>query len=202
MRSLIDRKIVIASHNNGKVSEIKKILDPFKLDIITNKELGLIEPEENGETFKENALIKSLFAAKNSGFVALSDDSGICINALDGKPGIHSARIAGKNKNFKKAMEKLYYKIKNKTDKSCKFVCTLSLCWPDGFNITVTGEVCGNYVWPPRGDLGFGYDPVFLPNGFIKTFGEMKPLEKHSISHRQVAFQKLTNKFSFAFESV
>ena len=200
MKSLIDRKIVIASHNNGKVRELKKILDPFKLDILTNKELGLFEPKEDGETFKENALIKSLFAAKNSGFVALSDDSGICIDALNGRPGIHSARITGKDKNFKKAMEKLYYEIKNKADKSCKFVCALSLCWPNGFNITVSGEIHGNYVWPPRGDLGFGYDPIFLPNGFNKTFGEMKPSEKHSISHREVAFQKLTNKFCFSYK--
>ena len=198
MISLIDNKIVIASHNQGKVNEIKNILNPFSLKILTSKELNIDEPLEDGKTFKKNALIKSLFTAKQSGLVSLSDDSGICVNALDGQPGIHSARIAGKKKNFKIAMEKLYKKLKNHTDKSCKFVCALSLCWPDGSNFTVMGEINGNFVWPPRGDLGFGYDPIFLPNGFNKTFGEMNPSKKHSISHRQVAFGKLKNKFNFS----
>ena len=152
------------------------------------------EPIENGTSFEENALIKSIYTSKNSGLVSLSDDSGICIESLNGEPGIHSARIAGKNKNFSSAMNFLYSKIKNNKNKSCKFVCVLSLCWPSGTNITVRGEIYGTFVWPPKGAFGFGYDPIFLPNGYNKTFGEMKPRDKHSISHRQIAFKMLLQK--------
>ncbi len=195
MNSLIDNKLVIASHNKGKVNEIKDILNPYKFIVLTSEDLNIDEPLEDGESFEQNALIKSLYSANKSGYVALSDDSGICINSLSGKPGIHSARMAGKDKNFLKAMKKIHSQIKDKTDKSCKFVCSLSLCWPKGNNITVSGEIHGQFVWPPRGKLGFGYDPIFLPNGKNKTFGEMDPTLKHAISHRNIAFQKLKYKF-------
>ncbi len=196
MISLLDNKLVIASHNDGKIKEISNLFKDKKINILTSKDFNLKEPVENGKTFEENALIKSKYTSVNSGLVSLSDDSGICIDALDGKPGIHSARIAGSNKDFLQAMKKLYLEIKKYENKACQFVCALSLCWPNGQNITVRGEIFGNFVWPPRGKLGFGYDPIFLPRGFNKTFGEMSPNKKHSISHRQMAFKKLIKKTS------
>ena len=196
MISLIDNKLVIASHNDGKVNEIRNLFKSEKIKVLTSKDFFLKEPEENGKSFEENALIKSKYTSINSGLVSLSDDSGICLNALDGKPGIHSARIAGKNKDFLQAMKKLYLELKNHENKTCKFVCALSMCWPNGQNITVKGEIFGYYVWPPKGKLGFGYDPIFLPKGFNETFGEMAPNKKHSISHRQIAFKKLMKKLS------
>ncbi len=199
MISLIDNKLVVASHNDGKIKEITNLFKPKKVQVLTSKDFLLKEPVENGKTFEENALIKSKYTSINSGLVSLSDDSGICLDALDGKPGIHSARIAGKNKDFLLAMKKLYFKIKNFENKSCKFVCALSMYWPNGQNITVRGEIFGHFVWPPRGKLGFGYDPIFLPKGFNETFGEMAPNKKHSISHRQIAFKKLMDKVKNIF---
>ncbi len=194
MRKFIDQKIVIASNNSGKVTEIEEMLRDFKLKILCNQSFKISEPIENGNTFKENAKIKASNTAFKTNLVSLSDDSGICFKSLNGQPGIHSARYAGKSKNFKYAMKKLNHELKSKKDKSCKFVCALSLCWPDGYNITVEGEVHGEFNWPPTGNNGFGYDPIFFYPELGKTFGEIDPFLKHSISHRYLAFNKLKNK--------
>lgn len=192
IRKFIDKKIVIASNNEGKVCEIRDILKNFNLKILTNKSFQIKEPIEDGNSFKENALIKALNTAKKTKLVAISDDSGICCSALNGDPGIYSARYAGQSKNFEAAMFKLFDLLKFEDDKKCKFVCALSLCWPDGYNITVEGEVHGIFVWPPKGNKGFGYDPIFYHPKVKKTFGELNPIDKHKISHRNKAFKKLS----------
>ena len=192
MKFLIKNKLVIASHNEGKIKEISNLFRDKTFKIFTSKSLNLKEPIEDGSSFEENALIKSYYAAKMSGLVALSDDSGLCIDSLNGQPGVHSARIAGEKKDFNQAMISLYSKIKKFEVRTCKFVCALSLCWPTYKNITVRGEIFGKFVWPPRGNFGFGYDPIFLPDNYNETFGEMRPDKKHSISHRHIAFKKLT----------
>lgn len=191
MREFIDKKLVIASNNDGKVVELKEIFKIFSVQILCNKHFGISEPVENGISFKENAYIKALNTASKTKLVSLSDDSGICFRALNGKPGIYSARYAGKKKDFAVAMKKLNEELKFKDDKSCKFICALSLCWPDGYNITVQGEIHGKFSWPPTGNYGFGYDPIFYYPELKKTFGELDPSIKHEISHRNLAFQKL-----------
>ena len=191
MREFIDKKLVIASNNDGKVVELREIFKIFSVQILCNKDFGIPEPVENGISFKENAYIKALNTASKTKLVSLSDDSGICFRALNGKPGINSARYAGKKKDFAVAMKKLNEELKFKDDKSCKFICALSLCWPDGYNITVQGEIHGKFSWPPTGIYGFGYDPIFYYPEIKKTFGELDPSIKHEISHRNLAFQKL-----------
>ena len=186
--------LVIASHNVGKISEIRDMLNKYKLNLKISSDFNIEEPDEDGKTFEENALLKSKLTSEKSGFLAISDDSGLCIKSLNGEPGIYSSRLAGKKKNFKLAMEKLNKRLSIHKDKSCKFVCALSLCWPNGENITVRGEIHGTFTWPPKGKKGFGYDPIFLPEGFQNTFGEIDPEIKHSISHRKVAFDKLLEK--------
>ena len=186
-------KLVIASHNEGKIREIRDLLKPLKIDVLSTKDFTMIEPDENGASFEENALIKSNFVSKQSGLPSLSDDSGICFPDLDNSPGIYSARWAGKNKNFSLAMLKVYHglkKLKKPTNK-CFFICSLSLAWPDGYNVTVSGKIDGVFTWPPRGKKGFGYDPIFKPLGHNMTFAEMEPDFKHGISHRSFAFKKL-----------
>ena len=186
-------KLVIASHNEGKIREIRDLLKPLKIDVLSAKDFKMIEPDENGVSFEENALIKSSFVSKQSGLPSLSDDSGICFPDLNNSPGIYSARWAGKNKNFSLAMLKVYNglkKLKKPTNK-CFFICSLSLAWPDGYNVTVSGRVDGIFTWPPRGKKGFGYDPIFKPLGHNMTFAEMEPDFKHGISHRSFAFKKL-----------
>ena len=186
-------KLVIASHNQGKIREIRDLLKPLKIDVLSAKDYKMIEPDENGLSFEENALIKSNFVSKQSGLPSLSDDSGICFPDLNNSPGIYSARWAGKNKNFNLAMLKVYHglkKLKNPANK-CFFICSLSLAWPDGYNVTVSGKVDGVFTWPPRGKKGFGYDPIFKPLGHNMTFAEMEPDFKHGISHRSFAFKKL-----------
>lgn len=190
-----ENKLVIASHNEGKIREIKELLKPLNIEIVSAYELRIDEPIENGKTFEENALIKSSFVSKATGLTCISDDSGICFEDLNNEPGIYSARWAGKEKNFDMAMVKINQAI-NKTinpSKKCFFVCSLSVCWPDEFNVTVSGSVNGVFNWPPKGQNGFGYDPIFKPIGFNKTFGELDPEFKHSISHRFLAFKKLIN---------
>ena len=194
MREFIDKKLVIASNNNGKIRELKDILKIFRIKIFSNYDFNIAEPIENGDTFKKNAYIKSFNTASKTKLVALSDDSGISFKALNGKPGVYSARYAGEKKDFTLAMKKLNEELKFENDKSCKFTCALSLCWPDGYNITVQGEVFGKFVWPPSGIYGFGYDPIFYYPRLKKTFGELEPSVKHQISHRNIAFKKLTNK--------
>ena len=193
-----DNKLVIGSHNKGKIKEIHELLEPLKIEILSSHDLKIEEPEENGTTFEENALIKSNFVSQQTGLPCISDDSGICFTDLKNEPGIYSARWAGKNKNFQSAMFKIYKaikKIKN-PNYDCHFICSLSVCWPDGYDVTVSGRVDGKFSWPPKGDKGFGYDPIFKPLGYKKTFAQMNPKFKHSISHRSIAFEKLI-KFCF-----
>ena len=189
-------KLVVASHNPGKVREIGELLAPLGLDAVSAAELNLPEPVEDGETFADNALIKARAAAGASGLPALADDSGLCVDALDGAPGIHSARWAGPEKDFSLAMRNIEEKLQaagavEPEQRKAHFVCVLALAWPDGEEEIFEGRVDGHLTWPPRGDKGFGYDPVFVPDGFDITFAEMEPERKHAMSHRARAFEKL-----------
>jgi len=182
---------VIASHNEGKVREIRALLAPFGADVVSAGSLGLPEPEETENSFIGNALLKAHAAAKAAGLPALADDSGLAVTALGGDPGIYSARWAGPAKDFSLAMQKVEDGLAGKSDRSAKFVCALALAWPDGHAETVEGTVSGQLVWPPRGKNGFGYDPVFVPAGYDISFGEMDPARKHEISHRADAFRQM-----------
>jgi XTP/dITP diphosphohydrolase len=182
---------VVASHNQGKVREIRELLMPFKADVISAGELKLPEPEETESTFIGNAKLKALAAARASGLHALSDDSGLAVTALGGAPGIYSARWAGPEKDFTLAMARVEKELAGKADRSAKFVCALALCWPDGHCEAFEGEVHGTLTFPPRGTKGFGYDPIFIPTGFTTTFAEMEPAAKHAMSHRAQAFRQL-----------
>jgi len=186
-------KLVVASHNEGKVREIRDLLAPFGVETVSAGELNLDEPEETGTTFKANAELKALAATKASGLPALADDSGLCVEGLGGEPGIYSARWAGPAKDFGKAMEKVEAELSARDAKTraAHFTCALTLAWPDGHVETFEGFVHGSLAWPPRGDKGFGYDPVFVPEGLDITFGEMEPAKKHAMSHRADAFRQL-----------
>lgn len=193
MRVFEGGKLVVATHNPGKAREIAALLAPFGAEIVTAGELGLPEPEETGVTFAENAELKALAAAIESGLPALADDSGLSVTALNGDPGIYSARWGGADKDFNLAMTKVYEKLEEMkaADRSAKFVCALTLAWPDGHKETFVGEVHGDVVWPMRGDKGFGYDPIFQPTGRSETFAEIELQEKHAMSHRANAFKQL-----------
>ena len=195
IRVFEEKKLVIASHNKGKIKEIKELLKPLNIEILSAHELQISEPVEDGLTFEENALIKSKFVSKETGIPCISDDSGICFKDLNDEPGIYSARWSGESNNFDLAMLKIHKAIKKITTPNlkCSFFCSLSVCWPDQFDVTVSGSVDGTFTWPPRGQNGFGYDPIFTPIGFEKTYGELEPQFKHSISHRSIAFNKLIN---------
>jgi len=182
-------RLVIASHNPGKVTEIAALVQPFGVEVVSAATLGLDEPEETGSSFAENAALKAHAAASASGVPALADDSGLVVPALGGDPGIYSARWAGPAKDFGLAMAKVEEALKGKTDRRAYFVCALAIAWPDGHVEIFEGEVHGTIVWPPRGTRGFGYDPVFLPDGRDRTFGEMDPDDKQAISHRARAFR-------------
>jgi len=184
-------KLVIASHNAGKVREIGDLIRPFGVSVVSSSELDLAEPVEDGATFQANAIIKAKTATMASGLPALADDSGLAITALGGAPGIYSARWAGADKDFNAAMVKVEQELGGATDRSAAFICALTLAWPDGHTETFEGRIVGVLVWPPRGARGFGYDPVFQAEGRDITFGEMDPVEKHSISHRAKAFAGL-----------
>jgi len=183
-------RLVVASHNPGKVVEIEALLRPFGVATPGAACLGLPEPEETGATFEENAALKACAAAERSGLPALSDDSGLVVPALGGAPGIYSARWAGPGRDFSRAMERVHRELGDR-DRNAHFVAVLALAWPDGEIATFRGEVHGRLVWPPRGKRGFGYDPIFVPDGYDMTFGEIDPDEKHRISHRARAFEKL-----------
>src|SRR3954468_8948985 len=167
-------RLVVASHNTGKVVEIEALLDPFGVKTIGAAALGLPEPEETGATFEENAALKARAAAERSGLVSLSDDSGLVVPALGGARGIYSARWAGPDRDFRLAMERVQREL-GKKDRSAHFVAVLALAWPDGEIDTFRGEVYGHLTWPPRGERGFGYDPIFIPEGYAETFGEIDP---------------------------
>jgi len=192
-RHFAEPKLVIASHNPGKVREIAALLENFECEIISAGDLGLNEPIETGTTFAANAELKARAAAQSAGLAALADDSGLAVTALGGEPGILSARWAGPDKDFTIAMQKVEDRLAEENDRSAHFVCALALCWPDGHMETFEGRVDGTLIWPPKGDKGFGYDSVFVADGFEATFAEMEPDEKHSISHRADAFRKLVD---------
>lgn len=190
-RRLEGGTLLIASHNQGKVREIAELLAPYASTFRSAGELGLPEPEETGDSFIANAELKARAAASASGFCALADDSGLVVHALGGRPGIYSARWAGPTRDFAMAMERVERELAGTGDRMAHFVCALALAWPEGHCEMVEGTVYGQLVWPPRGGNGFGFDPIFLPEGHAKTFGEMDPALKHSISHRADAFRKL-----------
>jgi XTP/dITP diphosphohydrolase len=185
----VDR-LVIASHNPGKVEEIAALLEPFAVAAVAAATLAIAEPEETGGSFEANAALKAEAATRASGLAALADDSGLVVPALGGAPGIYSARWAGPRRNFHMAMERVRRELGNR-DNTASFVAVLALSRPGAATCFYRGEVAGRLVWPPRGDRGFGYDPIFVPTGHAVTFGEMIPAEKHKISHRARAFAKL-----------
>ncbi len=188
---LAGETLVIASHNPGKLREIAELLEPFAMTVTSAADLGLAEPEETGATFAENAALKARTATQGAGRPALADDSGLAVHALGGQPGIHSARWAGPDKDFGAAMARVERELGQTADRRAAFVCALCLAWPDGAQETFEGRIEGRLTWPPRGGRGFGYDPIFVAEGFDITFGEMEPAEKHRISHRAQAFAKL-----------
>jgi XTP/dITP diphosphohydrolase len=195
-RSALGRKLVVASHNAGKVAEIEALLAPLSIEVFSAAALGLVEPEETGMSFAENALLKAHAAAMASRLPALADDSGLEVEALGREPGIYSARWAGPARDFAMAMRNVEEKLKaigavTPDQRRAEFVCVLSLCLPDGDHREFEGRVSGTLIWPPRGSKGFGYDPMFVPVGSDRTFGEMEPADKHRISHRAHAFRKL-----------
>lgn len=197
--------VVIATHNPGKLKEMGELLAPFGIAAQSAAELGLPEPDETGKTFAANARIKALAAARASGKAAFADDSGLVVDALDGEPGIHSARWAGPEKDFRAAMNRIQTLLiergaKSSDQRRAHFIAALCLAWPDGHIEEFEGRVDGVAVWPPRGDRGFGYDPLFRPDGFDRTFGQMSAEEKHGLppkgqglSHRVRAFMKLAS---------
>ena len=198
-------KLVVATHNPGKLAEMRELLAPYGIDAISAVELKLAEPDETGMSFRENARIKAEAAATVAGLPAFSDDSGLAVDALDGAPGIYSARWAGPDKDFRIAMNKIQSLLIERGAKAPEqrrghFVSALCVAWPDGHVEEFEGKVDGTLVWPPRGEKGFGYDPMFLPGGFDLTFGEMTSDEKHGLppkgqglSHRARAFLKLAD---------
>ena len=185
-------RLVLASHNKGKLREIEALLRPYRIDVVPAAFLGLPEPEETAPDFAGNARIKALAAARATGLPAFSDDSGFCVAALDGAPGVLSARWGGPEKDFGKAMALVHERAGEAADKRAWFVAALCLAWPDGHTEVFMGQVDGTTVWPPRGGAGFGYDPMFVPEGGTLTFGEMDPDAKHAVSHRARAFAMLT----------
>ena len=204
-RRLAGGRLVIASHNPGKVREIGELLAPYGMAVVAAGALGLPEPEETGETFAANAALKARAAAAGAGLPALADDSGLTVRALGGRPGIHSARWAGTPRDFGAAMERVERELRATAapgatpgatpgaapDRRAAFVCALCLAWPDGALACFEGRVEGTLVWPPRGTHGFGYDPIFRPDGERLTFGEMDPEKKHAMSHRARAFAQM-----------
>ncbi|MDC1381957.1 RdgB/HAM1 family non-canonical purine NTP pyrophosphatase [Candidatus Puniceispirillum sp.] len=200
-RQFIEDTLVIATHNTGKMEEFKALFADFNFTVLSAAMLGIPEPEETEISFIGNAILKAKAAAFASGKAALADDSGLSVAALDGAPGIYSARWAGLNRDFTLAMgavERALEKI-NCHDTQADFICALALVWPDGHAISVKGKVQGKLIFPPRGKKGFGYDPIFQPNGHTVSFGQMEPETKHNISHRADAFaQLITRCFSFS----
>ena len=190
-RRFTERHLVVATHNLGKAVEIRELLTGRVAAVESAGELGLPAPAETGATFDENARLKAHFAAERAGMAALADDSGLVVTALGGAPGIYSARWAGEDRNFTRAMARVNADLGAAPDRSAAFVCVLALAWPDGHCESFEGRVEGHLVWPPRGSRGFGYDPMFVPDGYAETFGEMDPAGKHRISHRADAFRKL-----------
>lgn len=199
-RKFSGKRLVLASHNAGKIVELTQLLEPLGIAVVSAAALGLAEPEETGATFEENAALKALAAVAGTAEICLADDSGLAVAALDGAPGIYSARWAGPARNFDLAMEQVHDRLGTAADRSAHFVCSLALAWPDRHVEIVTGNsVAGHLIWPPRGDQGFGYDPMFQPVNEVRTFGEMPAAEKHPLSHRAAALNAL---LSACFETL
>lgn len=193
-RTLKNETLVLATHNKGKAREIAELLEPYVSGFVMAGELGLPEPEETGDTFEANAILKAKAAAIASGKPALADDSGLSVTALDGAPGIYSARWGGPEKDFDLAMRRVHEELGDTADRRAAFICVLALAWPNGHVESFAGRVDGQIVFPPRGDKGFGYDPIFIADGYDITFAEMDPVEKHKISHRANAFKLLVDR--------
>ena len=194
LRKFTEPRLVIASHNQGKVREIRDLLSPFGLEVVSAGDLGVKEPEETEETFIGNASLKALHTAKVTGLPGLADDSGLAVAALDGRPGVHTAPYAETQpgvRDFAYGMAKLGDEMADQTDMAAKFICVLALAWPDEHIEVFEGEVAGHLTFPPRGEMGFGFDPVFVPAGHAATFAELDPADKHAMSHRADAFKKL-----------
>jgi len=203
MHRRITGKLVIATHNPGKLAEMKELLAPYGIEAVSAGELGLAEPDETGKDFRSNAAIKAIAAAQATKLPSFADDSGIVVDALDGAPGIYSARWAGPGKDFNAAMAQIERLLQERgattpAKRTAHFVSALCVAWPDDHLEEVEARVDGTLAWPPRGTAGFGYDPMFLPNGYDRTFGEMTSIEKHGLpplglglSHRARAFVKL-----------
>jgi len=189
-------ELVIATHNEGKLKEIREMLGDSTITFYSAGDLNLEDPEETEDSFIGNAVLKAKASAGATGKVALADDSGLAVDALNGDPGIYSARWAGsdRDRDFDMAMGLVNDKLGDNPNRRAKFVCAMALVWPDGHVETVEGEIYGNLVWPTRGENGMGYDPMFQPDGEERTFGEMSSEEKHSISHRADALQKIIQK--------
>ena len=186
-------RLVLATHNRGKLREIAALVEPFGIGIVSAGELGLPEPEETAADFAGNARLKATASAQAAQLPALADDSGFCVAALNGAPGVLSARWAGLDKDFEGAMQRINEQRSGVADERAWFVCVLSLAWPDGVSASFMGRVDGTVAWPPRGTLGFGYDPMFIPLGASQTYGEMAPAEKHADSHRARAMAQLAS---------
>ena len=186
-------KLVIASHNEGKVRELGELFEPYGIACVSAGSLELPEPEETGDTFETNALLKARAAAAGSQLMALADDSGLEVEALGGAPGIHSARWGGEKRDFALAMQRVHDELEatGGAYTRANFTCALALAAPNGEDVVFTGRVFGHIHWPPRGDRGFGYDPIFVPDGHTETFGEMDPALKNDLSHRMRAFEQL-----------
>ncbi|WP_102829898.1 RdgB/HAM1 family non-canonical purine NTP pyrophosphatase [Bartonella bovis] len=211
MRRIVNKKLVIATHNTGKLHEINTLIAPFGLTTLSAKELSLPEPKETGTTFEENAYIKAFAAAKTTQLPALSDDSGLEIDALGGAPGVYTADWAiqpNGTRNFLKAMQKIEDELQKigaleKSQRKCRFISVICVAWPDGYADYFHGSIEGTFIWPPRGDKGFGFDPIFLPDGYENTFGEMSTEQKHGwklndktpLSHRSRAFKLFVENF-------
>jgi len=194
-KKFTEKQLLVASGNAGKVREITELLKPLAIEVLSAKDFNLPEPEETGKNFIENAEIKARYYGMKTGLPALADDSGLCVLALDGQPGIYSARWAGDGKDFALAMRRIELEIGSNPNKDAYFACALSLYWPDDGHIESTqGIVHGTLTFPPRGELGFGYDPIFIATNHSITFAEMPPEEKHKISHRAKAFAELLTK--------
>jgi XTP/dITP diphosphohydrolase len=188
-------KLLIASGNQGKVMEIRELMSEFNVQIIAASEFDIAEPEETGKTFIENAELKARYYGGKTGLPALADDSGLCVDALNGEPGIYSARWAGADKNFAEAISRVQTEMTGKDNNKAKFVCALSLYWPNLNKMeSVEGSIDGTLTFPPKGKGGFGYDPIFIPKGYNETFGELHHEVKQKISHRAVAFDNLIKK--------
>jgi XTP/dITP diphosphohydrolase len=190
-RRLEPGRLVLATHNPGKVGELAELLGPHGLEVVAAGALGLAEPEETEDSFVGNAELKALAAATASGLPAIADDSGLCVDALGGAPGIYSARWAGATKDFAAAMARVHEAMGGEGPRTAHFICALSLAWPDGHLETVEGRVDGHLVWPPRGGNGFGYDPMFVMDGRTQTYGEMSRAQKEAENHRARAFRLL-----------